>query len=121
MVMWLFRGTGTAGIPDFTLGCSCNHLARVIDRLRPLSSFANTDLDYQLRQRDITHVICAGMVANTCLEATARYALELSVNDKSSISLQCNVGLTIKLGLQGLPRHHDVGISFNSNRPSEAQ
>lgn len=41
------------------------------------SSFANTDLDYHLRQRDITHVVCAGMVANTCLEATARYAVEL--------------------------------------------
>ncbi|KAL9474160.1 hypothetical protein ACSS6W_008540 [Trichoderma asperelloides] len=41
-------------------------------------SFGNTDLDYQLRQRDITHVVCAGMVANTCLEATARYAVELS-------------------------------------------
>ncbi|KAJ5116828.1 hypothetical protein N7456_001176 [Penicillium angulare] len=49
----------------------------VVSRHWNSSSFANTDLDYQLKQRGITHVICAGMVANTCLEATARYALEL--------------------------------------------
>lgn len=41
------------------------------------SAFANTDLDYQLRQREITHLIMAGMIANTCLESTARYAREL--------------------------------------------
>jgi nicotinamidase-related amidase len=29
-----------------------------------------------LRQRGIQHVIMAGMVANTCLESTARYAYE---------------------------------------------
>ncbi|KAJ5261182.1 hypothetical protein N7478_011777 [Penicillium angulare] len=49
----------------------------VVSRHWNSSSFANTDLDYQLKQRGITHVICAGMVANTCLEATARFALEL--------------------------------------------
>ncbi|KAH6603641.1 hypothetical protein Trco_008416 [Trichoderma cornu-damae] len=48
----------------------------IISRHWNSSSFANTDLDYQLRQRDVTHVVCAGMVANTCLEATARYAVE---------------------------------------------
>ena len=41
------------------------------------SSFANTDLDYLLRQHNITHLVCAGMVANTCLETTARYGIEL--------------------------------------------
>ncbi len=41
------------------------------------SSFQNTDLDYQLRQRDITRVVLGGLVANTCLESTARYAYEL--------------------------------------------
>lgn len=41
------------------------------------SGFANTDLDYQLHQREITHLIMAGMVATTCLESTARYAREL--------------------------------------------
>ncbi|EMR86834.1 hypothetical protein ACHAPC_002387 [Botrytis cinerea] len=41
------------------------------------SSFSNTDLDYQLKQRNITHLIFAGLTANTCMESTARYAYEL--------------------------------------------
>jgi nicotinamidase-related amidase len=41
------------------------------------SSFNNTDLDYQLRQREITEIVIAGLVANTCVEATARYAYDL--------------------------------------------
>ncbi|KUJ16288.1 Isochorismatase hydrolase [Mollisia scopiformis] len=41
------------------------------------SSFQNTDLDYQLRQRDVTNVIIGGLTANTCMESTARYAYEL--------------------------------------------
>jgi len=41
------------------------------------SGFANTDLDQQLRQHGITHVIVVGLLANTCIESTARYAMEL--------------------------------------------
>ncbi len=41
------------------------------------SGFANTDLDFQLKQHGITHVICVGLLANTCVETTARYAQEL--------------------------------------------
>lgn len=41
------------------------------------SGFANTDLDFQLRQRGITHVVLVGLLANTCIESTARYAAEL--------------------------------------------
>lgn len=41
------------------------------------SGFANTDLDFQLKQHGITHVIVVGLLANTCIEATARYAQEL--------------------------------------------
>lgn len=42
-----------------------------------LSSFQNTDLDFQLHQREITKLVLAGMTANTCLESTARYGYEL--------------------------------------------
>jgi len=38
------------------------------------SGFANTDLDLRLKQKGITHVIVVGLLANTCIEATARYA-----------------------------------------------
>jgi len=41
------------------------------------SGFANTDLDFQLKQQGITHVITVGLLANTCIESTARFAMEL--------------------------------------------
>jgi nicotinamidase-related amidase len=41
------------------------------------SGFANTDLDFQLRQRGIRNVIVIGLLANTCIEATGRFATEL--------------------------------------------
>ncbi len=41
------------------------------------SGFANTDLDYRLKQRNVTHVILIGLIANTCVEATGRFASEL--------------------------------------------
>lgn len=41
------------------------------------SGFANTDLDLQLKQRDISDVILVGLLANTCIESTGRFAMEL--------------------------------------------
>jgi nicotinamidase-related amidase len=41
------------------------------------SGFANTDLDLQLKQFGISRVILVGMIANTCIEATGRFAMEL--------------------------------------------
>ncbi|KAL7792556.1 Isochorismatase-like protein [Trichoderma ceciliae] len=41
------------------------------------SSFQNTDLDFLLRQREITNVAIAGLTANACVESTARYAYDL--------------------------------------------
>ena len=41
------------------------------------NGFANTDLDLQLRQRSIERIIVVGMLANTCVEATARGGAEL--------------------------------------------
>ena len=41
------------------------------------SGFANTDLDMQLKQHGISHVVVVGLLANTCIESTARYAMEL--------------------------------------------
>ena len=41
------------------------------------NGFANTDLDLQLKQRSIEKIIVVGMVANTCVEATARCGAEL--------------------------------------------
>lgn len=48
----------------------------LIDMPKP-SSFANTDLDYQLHQRNITKVVTVGMTGNQCLELTSPTAVEL--------------------------------------------
>lgn len=41
------------------------------------SGFANTDLDVQLKQRGIERLIVIGLLANTCVETTAKYGAEL--------------------------------------------
>ena len=41
------------------------------------SGFANTDLDLRLKQAGIQSVILVGLIANTCIEATGRFAMEL--------------------------------------------
>jgi ureidoacrylate peracid hydrolase len=41
------------------------------------SGFANTDLDQQLKLHGIRHLIVIGLLANTCVEATVRFAAEL--------------------------------------------
>jgi len=41
------------------------------------SGFANTDLDLQLKQHGISHAVLVGLLANTCIDSTARFAMEL--------------------------------------------
>jgi nicotinamidase-related amidase len=41
------------------------------------SGFAHTDLDAQLKQRGIEKIILIDMLANTCIESTARFGMEL--------------------------------------------
>jgi nicotinamidase-related amidase/ketosteroid isomerase-like protein len=41
------------------------------------SGFANTDLDLELKKHGLRKLIVVGMRANTCIEATVRYAAEL--------------------------------------------
>jgi nicotinamidase-related amidase len=41
------------------------------------NGFANTDLDFQLKQRGIEKIIIMGVLANTCVEGTARCGAEL--------------------------------------------
>jgi nicotinamidase-related amidase len=41
------------------------------------SGFANTDLDMLLKQHGIARVIVIGLIANTCIECTSRFAVEL--------------------------------------------
>jgi nicotinamidase-related amidase len=48
---------------------ACEHWA--------MNGFAGTDLDLQLRQHGVRHIVVAGMTAPGCVEGTGRYALEL--------------------------------------------
>ena len=41
------------------------------------SGFANTDLDFILKLHGIEYIVLAGMRANTCIDSTARYGVEL--------------------------------------------
>lgn len=41
------------------------------------SGFANTDLDFLLKQHRIRRVIVIGLLANTCIETTAKFSVEL--------------------------------------------
>jgi nicotinamidase-related amidase len=41
------------------------------------SGFANTNLDFRLKQLGIIKVIVIGLLANTCIESTSRFAMEL--------------------------------------------
>lgn len=41
------------------------------------SGFANTDLDMLLKQHGVRRLILIGMIANTCIEATGRFGMEL--------------------------------------------
>ncbi|WP_266181359.1 isochorismatase family cysteine hydrolase [Dyella humicola] len=41
------------------------------------SGFPNTDLEHKLKRFGKEKVICIGLLANTCLEATGRFAMEL--------------------------------------------
>lgn len=41
------------------------------------SGFANTDLDHQLKMHGVEKIILIGMLANTCIESTGRFGMEL--------------------------------------------
>lgn len=41
------------------------------------SGFANTNLAHSLHQHGVEKIICIGMLANTCIESTARFGMEL--------------------------------------------
>lgn len=41
------------------------------------SGFANTDLDMQLKQHGIRRLVLIGLLANTCIETTAKFGVEL--------------------------------------------
>lgn len=66
------------------------------------SGFAQTDLDMQLKQRGITHLILIGMIANSCIETTAKYGVELGYH----VTLVKDA--TAAFSLDGMHTAHEV-------------
>jgi nicotinamidase-related amidase len=64
--------------------------------------FANTDLDFQLKQFGLERIIIAGMVANTCVEATARRGAELGYH----VTLVCDA--TAAFSDSAMRAAHDI-------------
>jgi ureidoacrylate peracid hydrolase len=56
------------------------------------SGFANTDLDLQLKKRGIHKLIVIGQKANTCIEATVRYAAEIRRHRSEGRDRQLQLG-----------------------------
>lgn len=47
---------------------------------KTFDAFHGTDMDIQLRQRDIDHLILCGLTTNTCVDSTGRDAVEKGYN-----------------------------------------
>ncbi len=66
------------------------------------SGFANTDLDMQLKNRGISHIVLIGMIANSCIETTAKYGVELGYH----VTLVRDA--TAAFSLDGMHTAHEV-------------
>ena len=86
---WKFRNWSHKGIMNYKMFAHGTPRGEFLDGLKAepgdmvalehwsASGFANTDLNQILRQHGIDHVALAGMLTNTCVEATGREAVEL--------------------------------------------
>lgn len=72
------------------------------------SGFANTDLDLQLKQHDIQKVILVGVIANSCIESTGRFAMELGYH------------VTLVRDAAAAFSHEGMHAAFNVNGPTYA-
>jgi nicotinamidase-related amidase len=75
------------------------------------SGFANTDLDAQLKQRGIQKIILVGMLANTCIEATARFGMEFGYHVtiiKDAIAAFSHEGMHAALEVNGPQFAHAI-------------
>jgi nicotinamidase-related amidase len=75
------------------------------------SGFANTDLDAQLKQHGIQKIILVGLIANSCIESTARFGMELGYhvtlvardlfNQRASGTASCGLAGCLQRGPRG--------------------
>lgn len=86
---WKHPAPSHVGVQQFGVFAAGSFGVEVIDEVAPQdgdliaqqhwtsSGFANTDLEFLLGKRGIDRVVVAGNRANTCIDSTGRYAVEL--------------------------------------------
>lgn len=75
------------------------------------SGFPNTDLEHQLKRHGKEKIICIGLLANTCLEATARIGMELGFHVtlvRDGTAAQTNEALRAALDINGPTYAHEI-------------
>lgn len=75
------------------------------------SGFPNTDLEHQLKRYGKEKIICVGLLANTCLEATARIGMELGFHVtlvRDATSARSPEALHAALDIDGPTYAHEV-------------
>jgi nicotinamidase-related amidase len=75
------------------------------------SGFPNTDLEHQLKRYGKEKIICVGLLANTCLEATARIGMELGFHVtlvRDATSARSHEALNAALNIDGPTYAHEI-------------
>jgi nicotinamidase-related amidase len=75
------------------------------------SGFPNTDLDHQLKRHGKEKIIMIGLLANTCLEATARIGMELGYHVtlvRDATSARSHEALHAALDIDGPTYAHEI-------------
>ena len=75
------------------------------------SGFPNTDLEHQLKRHGKEKIICVGLLANTCLEATARIGMELGFHVtlvRVATSARSHEALHAALEIDGPTYAHEI-------------
>jgi Isochorismatase family len=73
----IIRGTGRLYSSSIPITISSTWAGDIVVKEHWGSSgFANTDLDFQLKQRGMVKVIVIGLLADTCIACTSRFAME---------------------------------------------
>ncbi|MGO1182951.1 MAG: isochorismatase family cysteine hydrolase [Micrococcaceae bacterium] len=75
------------------------------------SGFPNTDLEHQLKRYGKEKIICVGLLANTCVEATARIGVELGFHTtlvRDATAARSPEALHAALDIDGPTYAHEV-------------
>ena len=78
------------------------------------SGFPNTDLEHKLKRYGKEKIICVGLLANTCLEATARIGMELGFHVtlvRDATAARSQEALDAALDIDGPTYAHEISTT----------